>query len=119
MMEFVRWWYGPGWVHLVRSSVQRVRGLALAFSLPILIRTLFAPWRRIISYGSKSFQDSMRAALDNFISRFVGFGVRVIVMLTAIVLIILSSLLSLVAVICWPLLPIVGIGLIIRGLLPW
>lgn len=119
VMEFVRWWYGPGWVHLIRSSGERLRGVALSFSLPILIRTLFDPWRRIITYGSRSFQESLRALLDNTISRLVGFAVRVIVMIAAVFLMALTGLISLVAIIGWPLLPIVGIGLIIRGFLPW
>jgi hypothetical protein len=119
MLEFGRWWYGAGWAHVVRSSGERIRGIALAFSLPILIRTLFAPWRRIISYGNHSFEDSLRAMLDNTISRLVGFGVRLAVMLAAIVLIVLTSLLSAIVIICWPLLPLAGIGLVIRGLLPW
>ena len=61
----------------------------------------------------------MRAALDNAISRLVGLCVRVIVIIGAIVLIILSSILSVVTIVGWPLLPVAGIILIIRGLLPW
>lgn len=119
MVEFIRWWYGAGWVQVMRSAGQRLRGLALAFSLPILIRTLFAPWRRIISYGDRSFEDSLRALLDNTVSRFVGFGVRLAVLLAALALIIITSLVSLVVIVAWPLLPAVGLALIIRGGLAW
>jgi hypothetical protein len=89
------------------------------FSVPLLLRTLFAPWRRIISYGDSSFAEGLQALLDNTISRFVGFGVRLVVLVAAAILITLSVLLSALVIIFWPFLPITAIGLLIRGFLPW
>ena len=119
VVELVLWWYGQGWIHVVRTAGQRLRRIILAFSLPLLLRTLFAPWRRIISYGDRSIGERMRAVLDNAISRLVGLVVRLVVLVAACILIFLSAILSAFAIIAWPFLPIAAIGLIIRGLLPW
>jgi hypothetical protein len=115
--DILIWWYGAGWKHLVQRWTEAVRRIGLQFSVPLLARTLFAPWRRIISYGNESFIDGLKAALDNGVSRFVGFWVRVIVILTAGLLMCLLAVVGLIATLLWPLLPLLAIGFIVRGFL--
>ena len=116
IFEMLRWWYGTGWLQAAQrvgiwaSRVERI------FSLRMLARTLFAPWRRIISFGGNSFEARLRAALDNFISRCVGFVVRIIVLIGACITIVLAVALATVFVVLWPLLPIGFIYCIVRGI---
>ena len=118
-IEFIRWWYGPGFSRLFKLTIRRIQGIVLAFSLPLLIRTLFAPWRRIISYGGESIKERFQAMLDNLISRIVGTCVRLIVILAAVIAVILLSIVGAILLVVWPLLPAISIGLVIRGFLPW
>lgn len=117
VVAFFRWWYGPGW----RDSADRLRmrlvTTYLEFSVPILVRTLFAPWRRIISYSGGSLSDRARAALDNVISRFVGLGVRLLALTAAIILLTMNLLLGGLWLVAWPLLPLAGPILIAWGVL--
>ena len=117
VMELFKWWYGPGYLRLFREIKGGLTRLALTFSAPILIRTLFAPWRRIISPGSSSFIEDLKAMLDNIISRFVGFGVRLVVLITAGILLALGAVLGAVVIVVWPLTPVLGLFLIFKGLI--
>jgi len=118
-IEFITWWYGPGYRRLILSVGQRIRGLTLVFSLPLLILTLGAPWRRIISYGGGSIGDRARALLDNLISRCVGLVVRCIVIIVAIIAITVVAVAGGLLILLWPLSPLVAVALVIRGFLPW
>jgi hypothetical protein len=116
-VAFFRWWYGPGW----RDNADRLRSRLittyLEFSVPILVRTLFSPWRRIISYGGGSLGERARSVLDNIVSRFVGFGVRLTALLAAVIILGLNVFMGGLWLILWPLIPVAGPILILRGLL--
>lgn len=86
-----------------------------SFSVRQLLRTLFAPWRKIISYPGRSLQDRFRAWLDNMFSRLVGFVVRVSVLMAAVVTIIAVSILTMLELVLWPLLPLAIPGCLILG----
>lgn len=117
VVAFIRWWYGQGW----RENADRLRGRLhntyLEFSVPILIKTLFSPWRRIISYGRGSLEDRARATLDNIVSRSVGLVVRISALMAAVIIISLNALLGSVWLAIWPLLPVAGPLLLVWGLL--
>lgn len=76
------------------------------FSVPILLRTLLAPWRRIITYPGASLEARLRAAGDNSISRLVGFTVRTTVLIAAGVMLVLTATVSLMFIVAWPLVPL-------------
>jgi hypothetical protein len=116
-VDLMMWWYTKGWGELIKRLISFVRKVVTTFSVPILLRTLFSPWRRIISYGDESVVAGMRAALDNLISRFVGFGVRCVVLLTSIISVVIITITGTAVVILWPLTPVVAIYLIIKGIL--
>jgi hypothetical protein len=117
MLEFVRWWYGRGWAGALKRAERNLVTLADLFSISILLRTLFAPWKRIISYPGAGLEAHVRAFLDNLVSRFIGFLVRIMVLLAAGVMFIVVWLLSYIQVLLWPFLPIAGLGLVVWGLL--
>lgn len=117
VLSFFSWWYGRGWREVAGSFMTRLRGIANTFSVSQLLRTLFAPWRRIMTYPGASLAEKFRAWGDNVFSRMVGFVVRLIVLFTALLLAIVVAVLSLVELILWPLLPIAVPVLIIMGLI--
>ena len=118
VLEVITWWYGAGWKGLIVRIQNLVSRVLVVFSVPLLIRTLFSPWRRIITYTDNSFMQNLRAALDNAVSRFVGFWVRLIVIFTALLFIIFAVTSGIIAVIVWPLLPVLGLVALISGLMP-
>ncbi len=116
VLSFFSWWYGRGWREVANSFVSRLQGVASTFSVTQLLRTLFQPWRRIITYPGDSLADKFHAWADNVFSRAIGFVVRLIVLFAALVLTIVVATFSLVELIIWPVLPIAVPVLIIMGL---
>jgi hypothetical protein len=116
-LEFIRWWYTRGWSGALLRLKDKLAGIEQAFSVGILLRTLFSPWRRIITYPGGSLAEYFRAFIDNLVSRFVGFFVRISVLFAAGIVTILFGIVALVAVVLWPILPPLAVGLIVWGLL--
>lgn len=114
---FFKWWYGPGWVRFARSWAHDTGRIWSGFSGSLLLRTLFSPWRRIISAGGGSVDERMRALIDNTVSRFIGGAVRTIVVAVALGLIVFRSLAAAVQLIAWPLLPPLVPYLLVAGLI--
>jgi hypothetical protein len=116
MLDLVSWWYGSGWAGALHATQQRLSKLAEAFSMGTLLHTLFAPWKRIISYPGAGLEAKMRALLDNLISRCVGFTVRIFVLLAAAAAFVGLCVFGVLEIVIWPLLPILAVALIVKGL---
>ena len=114
---FFSWWYGKGWAEVIASLGRRLQAVADAFSVSQLFRTLFTPWRRIITYPGATLPEKWRAWSDNLFSRIVGFFVRLLVLLAAFLSLIATAVLTIIEMIIWPLLPLaIPVGLVM-GLL--
>ena len=90
------WWYTAGWKHQFESTVQRVAKVGKAFSGGSLLRTLFSPWKQIVSGTARdaSLNDKMRALVDNLVSRFVGFMIRSLTLIAAVIVLIATIILG-------------------------
>ncbi len=117
LVAFVQWWYGPGWRDASARLSARMHDTVLTFSLPILIPTMFAPWKRIITYPGNNIQERLRASMDNLVSRAVGFIVRLITLLTALTLIGIYAVFGGLLLVLWPVIPLLGPALIVGGFL--
>lgn len=121
-MSLIQWWYGAGWRRRVKIMTTRVEGTIDFFSIALLLKTLFQPFRQI-SAGSVdgSIDAKMRAFADRLISRIIGAVVRTVIIIAGLVAIALHILIGLVLLVGWafvPLLPVIGLGLTVMGWLP-
>ena len=116
-VSFFTWWYGRGWKQVFANFRPRLQGVLNAFSVTQLTRTLFAPWRRIITEPGANITDRFRAWGDNIFSRMIGFVVRVFVLLGAIITLLGVAILTILELIVWPLAPLAVPGLLIAGLI--
>lgn len=114
--EMLRWWYITGWAQAARRIGSWTGGVEHMFSLSLLLRTLFAPWRRITTQPGRGLDAKMRAMLDNLVSRCIGFIIRLFVILAATVSMLAALLASVAMAIAWPVLPLLFIGLIVKGI---
>jgi hypothetical protein len=117
MLGLFSWWYGAGWKGVLGATGRRLGGLAEMFSINILLRTLFSPWKRMVTDPGASLDAKIRAFGDNIVSRVVGFTVRFFVLFAAALAFVLLLLASLLELVVWPLVPVAGIALIVKGLL--
>ncbi len=117
IMSFFSWWYGAGWKMVFKSFGPRITAVSTSFSVRQLSRTLFSPWRRLVTETGKSLDAKMKALGDNLVSRAVGFTVRVAVLFAAIICICVVAVLSIAEMIIWPLLPLAAPACIAAGIL--
>lgn len=117
MLNLFSWWYGSGWAGVLLATRRRLRGTAQAFSIRALLHTLFAPWKRIATPPGASINERFRALGDNLISRLVGFTVRIFVLLAAGFSFICLGVIGILELVAWPLIPLLALVLILKGLL--
>lgn len=98
------WWYGRGWFWLAGLISKNLKEINEAFSVGILLKTLFSPWKQIQS--PTSFKNFIQASVDNLVSRFVGAAVRSLMLLGAFLSSAFVAVAGIAALIIWPLLPI-------------
>ncbi len=114
-LEFFTWWYGQGWLKRWHGIGSYIHKTTQIFSVSILARTLFEPWRRIISYPGPGLSNHLRAMTDNLFSRVIGFCVRVLVIIVAGITLLFITLVGISLALIWPFLPLITLILIFRG----
>lgn len=123
IVGMLTWWYGAGWRRQFKALGERLVGLQDYFSLDLLLRTLFAPFRQI-SAGQVNgpLGVKLQAFLDRLISRAIGALIRLTMIIVGSLAIIFYTLIGGVLTLLWvivPLLPILGIVVAISGWIPW
>jgi phage-related minor tail protein len=116
-LEFFKWWYGAGWAQAAKGAVGLVKKVELSFSISVLLKTLFSPWKRIITIPGRALEDKLSAMLDNLVSRTVGFFVRIFSLVTAVLLMTIASVVGVVIAISWPLIPFLIVLSVIKAVL--
>jgi hypothetical protein len=123
IVGMVTWWYGAGWRRQFATLQEHIAGVIDYFSIDLLFRTLFAPFRQI-SAGKVNgpIGVKLRAFFDRLISRIIGAVVRIIMIVIGSVTIILYGIIGSFMVTAWavvPLVPCIGIILFVSGWIPW
>lgn len=75
--DYIRWQFvlGPRW--LFNLAVTAARALVLLFSIPVMMRTLLAPWHRdVLPYRGGTLTHYAMTFAWNIISRLIGFAIR-------------------------------------------
>lgn len=123
VIGLMSWWYGRGWRDAAMRAGRRLMSLEDYFSIDLLLRTLFSPYRQISAskvQGALGVQ--MRAFFDRLISRLIGAMIRLVTILIGLVAIVIYAVIGLLVLVLWavvPLLPIAGIVLFVSGWIPW
>jgi hypothetical protein len=116
---FLWWWFGHGWQQQLSLGLQTMARVADFFSVAQLLRTLFSPFRQISAGSNNGSLGAMfQALVDNTVSRFIGAGVRTVMIFLGILSLMFVLLLVGLRLVLWPLLPllpVVFIGLAVLG----
>lgn len=117
------WWYGVGWRQRVVFLREQLAAMSDYFSIDLLLRTLFNPFRQISAGGVRGpLGVQMRAFFDQVISRFIGAMIRGAVIVVGAIGLVLYAVIGAIFVVLWafvPLLPLVGFVLWLIGWMPW
>jgi len=112
---FWRWYYGEATKNVLTAWKNYIIFDANYFSIPLLLRTLFAPWRRDITRKPKGldFKKLFEYFAFNTISRGLGFLVRFITVLVGMLFIVFTILAGAIFFVFWIFLPFILAGLLI------
>lgn len=101
----------------MRKCGAKVQAVLAFFSVPLLITSLFAPFRQISAgkvQGSLNVQ--LHAWADRLFSRIIGAIVRSLLIIVGLIAVILMTVAMLVILVVWPLVPLAPvIGLVFMG----
>jgi hypothetical protein len=116
--SFLSWWYGEGWAAQVREVGDRLSRVNDRYSIGLLLSTLFSPFRQISAGSVRGpLGVQMRAFFDRLISRFIGAGIRSVLIGIGLTAAFIGLLLGVLRIIFWPLLPVLPlIGLVLSGI---
>lgn len=122
IVGMLSWWYGPGMVARSQLVLERLKSTVDYFSIDLLLKTLFSPFRQI-SAGKVdgSLGVIFRAWVDRTISRIIGFFVRIVIIFIGIFSVSFHGLLGILTLVCWmviPLLPFIGFIVWLSGWVP-
>jgi hypothetical protein len=117
IFEMLRWWYATGWPQAGKRITSWVARVEHAFSLTLLVQTLFSPWRRIVTLPGKGLDAKMRAIGDNLVSRCIGFVIRFTVIITAGIAVLFAFISGVIVAVIWPLLPLAVIIFTVKAIL--
>ena len=112
---FLQWWYLHGWSIFMHGLLDKLRNLADFFSLGLLLRTLFYPFRQISAYSNDnaSLQMQIQAFFDKLLSRVIGAIVRIGILIFGIIAITIEAALGVALAILWPFVPLAPVAAII------
>jgi hypothetical protein len=119
-VSFLQWWYSRGWGIYFRGFRERMGNIADFFSIGLLLRTMFQPFRQISANESGStggLQGALIAFFDRLLSRFIGFLVRTGVIIAGIIVMTFSFVTGIVLAVIWPCLPLLPfVGIVVSSM---
>ena len=118
-VSLFRWWYSDGLRQRAQAMNTRLDGIIDYFSIDLLAKTLFQPFRQDVSGRVDGSLDlKMRAFADNTISRVLGAMIRTVILLLGLITIALYAIAVVVGLLAWiaiPATPLIGIVLAVAG----
>lgn len=119
LVGILQWWYGNGWVRHAKHSYIGVLRTADFFSIGLLLKTLFNPFKQISAHsGGNSFAEQLSAFADRLFSRCVGGVIRFFTIIIALVAIVFRTIFMILSIVLWtalPLAPLAGLVLWVSG----
>jgi hypothetical protein len=120
VLDYFYWWYTKGFLKFLKYLKAYIIILADNFSVRILIRTFFQPWKRdMSSTKGLSLDRKLRVWGWNLIARGFGMAIKGATFLVFLVLFLILLLIEIILIIIWLLYPFVilgGIGYVIYRL---
>lgn len=118
-LVFWRWYYGEATKGVLIAWKNFIIFATNYFSIPLLFKTLLAPWKRDITKRPQGLdlKKLFEYISFNAISRGLGFIVRFFTIIAGIVYLVLTIAVGAVFFILWLILPFVILGLLIFGII--
>ncbi|MDP2860106.1 MAG: hypothetical protein Q8N98_00130 [bacterium] len=119
LLVFWEWYYGEAVKNVLTAWKNFIIFVLSYFSIPLLFKTLLAPWRRDITKRPRGldFKKFFEFITFNLISRGTGFIVRFFTIIAGIISLIITIIVGAIFFVLWLVLPLILLGLLIFGIL--
>jgi ATP-dependent Clp protease ATP-binding subunit ClpC len=117
-MDFLAWHYTRGTRFYLKRYLFALAWVGHYFSLPLLVCTLFSPWKRLVEKKTGSgfnAADYFRRVSFNFISRAMGAVVRMALLLAGLVTLVVVMISGILGLGVWLVLPVLSLGIYLTG----
>lgn len=108
------WWYKDGLLICIDDLKLQLNKLSDIFSIGLLFKTLFSPFRQIsVNSSGRSLKEKLMAMFDRFLSRIIGSIVRLFMIILGSLLVIINIVFSAIVIMLWvllPAMPVIGIA---------
>lgn len=119
LVGILSWWYKDGFLSRIQTAKNRLVMSADLFSITLLLRTLFNPFRQISADASgASLSEKIRAYFDRLLSRVIGSVVRSFMIIIGSIVLVAQALFEMFTIVFWlfiPILPVAGAILMAIG----
>jgi hypothetical protein len=114
------WWYTTAWKDLARRIERRIGRTLDFFSVGLLFRTLFDPFRQIAASKVRGSVDAqLRAWADRTFSRFFGAAIRGLFIIIGLFSTALFMVIGFVQLIVWPFIPLLPLIAVLGMIMGW
>jgi hypothetical protein len=120
LVGLLSWWYGDGFIARIHLIVNRLNRIGDFFSVSILAKTLFSPYKQI-SAGQKldASETKFEVLIDKIISRLIGFFARMSLIIIGCLAMAFECLFGVAVIIFWLIAPIVPVAGLIMYVIGW
>ncbi len=114
---YIIWHYTTAWSDMARVVRNYLWFVSNFFSIKLLSKTLFSPWRRLAVSGGRGKEENFFGALViNTLMRLVGFGIRAATIVAGAFALFVTVVVSLLAALAWLVFPALVFFLFFAGL---
>ncbi len=117
LVDYIAWHYGRSIQDFLNVWGNYVWFFYNFFSISILSKTLFSPWRRMDEHGKSGFHPEVffEKLVTNFVIRIVGVVLRLFMIVSGLVAILLTFLIGFAAFLVWLALPLSVVAFLIAS----
>lgn len=115
--QYILWHYSRALVDLTTNWKNFLWFLYHFFSIPLLVKTLFAPWERMDEAYRKGFdpESFFSTLVVNTVMRVVGAFMRSAIIIFGLISLVIGLVGGVFIIVLWLLIPLIVIGLLILG----
>lgn len=117
LLDFSVWYYTRAFRDILAVWLNFMWFIVHFFSIPLLLRTMFAPWKRITDESRpKSIEDFLASHLMNVMSRVLGVLARMSVITVGVFFLLIGTLGFFLFIALWVCLPVLSVAAFFYGL---
>lgn len=120
LVGILSWWYGDGWMQRAGLIRERLARTLDFFSISLLFKTLFSPFRQISAGKIRGpIGVQIHAFFDRLTSRIIGAMVRTFMIVAGVIVIALHIVWGLIVLAGWALVPLLSVAGILLFSIGW